>query len=169
MRILSALDTDRDTTWERDLLAGRFANVDTAALQDAWARASRTFARINQVHWGSNDVKWLAEDGTAHPGVPENYWPGWKNVRAFIGTGSMPGSGVMSIKEYATSKAKGRAAKGTSPLVVAEAMDADAQSALQWCATQAAATGELRRTVDDIAAMARLGNGRADATGRTSD
>jgi hypothetical protein len=152
-----SMDPDRDMTWERDLLAGRFASVDTAALQDAWARASRTFARINQVHWGAIDVKWLPEACTAHPGVPENYWPGWKTVRAFIATGSMPGSGVASIKEYATSQARGKPAKGTSPLAVSEAMDSDAQAALKWCATQASATGELRRTVDDIAAMARLG------------
>lgn len=152
-----SMDPGRDASWERDLLAGRFAEVDSAALQDAWARASRTFARVTQVHWGDIDVKWLPEANTAHPYGPKSWWPGWKDVRAFIGTGSMPGSGVASIKDHVAAVARGQMAKGTSPLAVADAMEGDAQAALAWCATQAAATGELRRTVDDIAAMARLG------------
>jgi hypothetical protein len=134
-------------------LAVRFPGVPSDRLSRAWSAASRVFPTITRFFWGDIDLRWQPEACISHPKVK-----GFYTVEDFMRGGTMPGSGLLNIVEWRTRTAAGEKAS-PGPMEIAQALSADAGEALKLAsAMRADATGELRSTLDDILAMAHLGN-----------
>lgn len=143
-------------TFER-LTAARFPGADVPTLTAAWADASKTFPWITRFFWGDIDIKWFPEACRSKKG----FYSG----RDFIEGGTMPGAGVMNIIEWRTEVLAGRKPSATTPLDIADTLDANATRALRALPTlrqasvaPATSAREYAATLDDIEAMALLGS-----------
>ncbi len=136
------------------VLAARFPETPPGALHDAWQAASKIIPQVNRFHWRNWDFMWAVE-------ICSDQRKGFHTVEDFITCGTMEGSGLVSIKDYVARRQKKQAIGGTSPLVVADRLDAHAAAAAKALAFIRAKGGkrgkELDRTLSDIDAMSRLG------------
>jgi hypothetical protein len=138
-----------DSLFQRTL-AIRFPQVDAATLFAASSTASRIIPQITRFFWGDIDLKWFPEACLSHP-----KYRGFFTVKHFAEGESMPGAGVLSIRDYRAGK------KGVTPIQVAEALRSDAAATLKLVAAlrpAQAGSKELRLTLGDYEAMAWLGN-----------
>lgn len=127
-------------------LASRFPGTDALALHRAWAAASQVFPLITRFFWGDIDLKWFPEASLSHP-----RHHGYYTVRDFMEGSAMPGSGVLSIREWRAG------ASGISPLTIADSLAVSAASALGALpALRMQASVELRNTLGDIESMSQL-------------
>ncbi|HTV22715.1 MAG TPA: hypothetical protein VMG12_28695 [Polyangiaceae bacterium] len=147
------------------LVGQRFPNIDAARLLDAWQNASLIYPLVTGFHWGEYDFQWYIEGCRSRPG-PAQTASGFHDVNRFISLGVHPGTDNIPIPAYVTSVVEGKAAKGTTPLQVADRISARADAALKTLdaslasasATRAAPPNdELQQTLGDIRAMAYLG------------
>lgn len=146
------LSYDPDLKDERlaRLVARRFPGVDDEALRRAWHEASMVFPLITRFFWGDIDLKWYPEACLSHP-----RHRGYYTVKHFMDGQTMPGSGVMNIRDYVAGKRTGQ-----TPLEIASALEAGAAAGLESLhALRARARGnsELAATLLDIEAMSWLG------------
>lgn len=146
-------------TFQR-LTAARFSSADISKLTTAWADASKTFPYITRFFWGDIDVKWLPEACLSNPSHK-----GYYTVRHFVEGGTMPGAGVLNILEWRASYLAKQKPTGVTPLEIAATLEANATNALKALPTlqraaikPAANATEYRATLNDIEAMAHLGN-----------
>jgi hypothetical protein len=140
----------------RNALASRFPGVDAAALQKTWKDASQVMPLISRFFWGDIDLRWFPEACLSHPRSR-----GFYTVRNFAEGESMPGSGVLDIRTWRARKLAGQALEGTSPLEIADGLAASAAAVLKTLPAfgpPPASNAELRQTLNDMAAMAHLGN-----------
>jgi hypothetical protein len=131
------------------LVARRFPAADAAALQSAWHHASMVFPLITRFFWGDIDLKWFPEACLSHP-----RHRGYYTVRHFMEGASMPGSGVLNIRDFLDGKSAAH-----TPLDIATQLETAAALALDAIpALRRAAAGhaELNATLLDIEAMAWL-------------
>ncbi len=155
------LGYDPDLSNERlqSLLAERFQLSDTAAAElfAAWQDASMIYPLTTGFHWGRFDFQWYIEGSKSRPD-PARTPTGFHDLNRFISLPPHPESGYVSIPDYVKATREGAAPAGTTPLQVAEHLHAHADRALA-AADRFPRTGtaELRRTLEDIRAMAHLG------------
>jgi hypothetical protein len=144
-----------DSLFER-AAAARFPQVDAAKFMAAWAEASRIFPAMTSFLWGDIDLRWMPEANISHP-----RYKGFYTVRDYIEGSTMPGSGVLDIREWRRRKLAGEAVNGTTPVEVADRIAEHARrtlAALPELRKGEAANRELRTTLNDMEAMALLGN-----------
>jgi len=138
-----------DSLFQRTL-AVRFPRADAGTLFAASSTASRIIPQITRFFWGDIDLKWFPEACLSHP-----KYRGFFTVKHFVEGESMPGAGVLSIRDYLAGK------KGITPVQVAENLRSDAAATLKLVAALRPSQGgskELRLTLGDYEAMAWLGN-----------
>jgi hypothetical protein len=145
-------------------LAARFPGVDGARLAEAMAEAGRIIPQLNRFYWNDIDLKWTPETCQSHPtfrwGVK-----GFHTVAHIAAGQPMPGTRIMSISDFVKGLRAGRAATGQTPPEVVAALRGHAHRCLELLAglgDRAAMPKELRLTVGDQEAMARLGLYYAD-------
>jgi hypothetical protein len=124
------------------------------AMHEALARASRILPLVTRLHWENFDFQWYPEACTSH-----RTYKGFHTVRHFAEGRSMPGEGLMSIKDWAERAAGGKATEGPTPQQVAEAIRGHAAAARGLAAgIDPKGDKELRLTMGDVEAMAHLGD-----------
>jgi hypothetical protein len=142
------------------LVHQRFANVDAAALLDAWQSASLIYPLVTGFHWGEYDFQWYIEGCRSRPG-PAQSASGFHDVERFITQPVHPGTDNIAIPRYVASVVQGPPTPGTTPFRVADLLTARADAALTALNGLRAGPGqegdELRETLGDIRAMALLG------------
>jgi hypothetical protein len=134
-------------------LAARFPQVPSATLYVASASASRIIPQVTRFFWGNIDVRWFPEACTQKSG--------FYTVKQFVDGESMPGSGILNIRQWRSRIAKGAAMEAITPLQVADALKGHAAKTLGLVAELRPMQGdnkELRLTLGDCEAMAHLGN-----------
>jgi len=152
-----------DDFFERTLDA-RFPGAGKA-IHGALARASRILPAVTRLHWEDFDFQWYPEACTSHP-----KYKGFHTVRHFAEGRSMPGEGLMSIKEWAERQAGKKAMDGPTPHEIAEAIRGHAAAARALAAgVDPKGDKELRLTKADVEAMALLGDYYAEKIGAAAD
>ncbi|MCD6303587.1 MAG: hypothetical protein J7M21_01325, partial [Planctomycetes bacterium] len=150
-----------DLTLTRDYfekrLARRFPTVDAALLYDTWATASRIIPQVNRFFFRVNDFQFAPEGCIFNRG--------FLDVNHFFRYPPLPGSGILSVQQYASAVLKGVEPDGMTPMEVADKLDAMADAALAGVAKlrkSPSASKELAATLTDIEAMSFLGRYYAD-------
>ena len=152
------------------LVRQRFGGIDAVKLLDAWQNASLIYPLVTGFHWGEFDFQWYIEGCRSRPG-PAQTASGFHDVNRFITLGAHPATDNITIPRYVDSVTTGKSLPGTTPLQVADRLDALSDSALATLdalplpsgpggAAQGGSSrraGELKKTLGDIRAMARLG------------
>lgn len=163
------------------VLAARFPGVDAERLFAASTAASKIIPQITRFFWGDLDFRWFPEACVHKVGRTRFY-----TVVDFMKGVTMPGTGLLNIREWRQRRREGKPMAGKSPLDVAAALDEAADTALQWVAVlratpASAGNRELRLTLGDYEAMALLGHyyaekirgacdlARFDASGEPAD
>jgi hypothetical protein len=153
-----------DALFERTL-AQRFPEVPAGPLLEAWGAASRIIPQVTRFFWGDIDVRWFPEACLSHPRVR-----GFYTVRHFIEGETMPGSGILNIRQYRSRRLGKMPMQGITPLQVAEQLDAYSERACELstglirkgdsarrAAGKESMDKDLRRTLLDLEAFAHLG------------
>jgi hypothetical protein len=136
-------------------LAVHFPEVPASKLLTAWKAASRVLPEITRFIWQPNDYQWLPEACCSHP-----TYKGFYTVADFMNGNGMPESGDLNIRQWRERLLKNQQVDGLTPLQVAARLREEAQSALRDLKALRSGAGsnkELRQTLDDIEAQARLG------------
>jgi len=136
-------------------LAARFPEVSSQPLLAAWTAASQVVPEITRFIWEPNDFQWLPEACSSHPS-----YKGFYTVADFMRGQGMPESGDLNIRQWRDHWLKHEPMDGWTPLQVAAQLRAEAQTALRGLDTlrpRAGGNKELRLTLGDIEAQARLG------------
>jgi hypothetical protein len=144
-----------DASFERTL-AWRFREVPGAKLFAASSAASKTIPQVTRFFWGDIDLKWFPEACISHP--RQN---GFYTVKHFIEGETMPGMGILNIRNWRDRLLAGQPMEGLTPPQVAGALTNHALETLRLVSElrpQAGANKELRLTLGDFEAMAHLGN-----------
>lgn len=139
----------------RKILAARFPQVPSDKLFTAWAAASRVFPYITRFFWGDIDLRWFPEACMRYPS-PRGFY----TVKDFMLGQTMPGSGVLNIRQWILENKTPVEGEGITPLEIAGSLEQHAQEALKLLPElrlQQTLDRELRRTLGDIEAMAYLG------------
>ncbi|GAB4130927.1 hypothetical protein [Thermopirellula anaerolimosa] len=163
-----------DEHFER-VLTARFRQAHAPELFQALRESSQIIPLVNRFHWEDYDFQWFPEACISHP----TRYKGFHTVRDFITGRTMPGSGILDVRQYGdAAMGKSRQRYSTprgeggvvlenlldqspriTPLQVAEQLRAHAEAALRLAAAiDPGDDRELRETLDDITAMAHLGN-----------
>ena len=153
-----------DTLFERTLDI-HFPEAAPGKLFAAMAAASKIIPQVTRFIWSGNDLAWFPEACISHPSHK-----GFYTVKDFIGGAVMPGSGIVNISAYAEAVAQNKSVDGISPPQVAAALRDYATQTLNLLnqMPDKVTDKELRLTLGDLKAMARLGNYYADKiTGAT--
>lgn len=160
-------DPDLSNDRLQSLLAERFnLSADAAAqLFAAWQDASMIYPLTTGFHWGRFDFQWYIEASKSRPD-PARTPTGFHDLNRFITLPPHPESSNVSIPDYVAAVQRGVAPAGTTPLQVAEQLHRHADHALAVVDTVVSggrrdrdpdSAAELRRTLEDIRAMAHLG------------
>ena len=134
-------------------VAVRFPEAPAARLYLALASASRIIPQTTRFFWRDLDFMWFPEACLQNRG--------FFTVLDFAQGTTMPGSGILNLRQWRARVARDAAMDGITPLQVAETLQADARTALAIVAELRPAQGgnqELRLTLGDCEAMAHLGN-----------
>jgi hypothetical protein len=145
-----------DSLFDRTLTV-RFPEASAGKLFAAYCAASRVIPQINRFFWaaGGNDYGWFAEACIHHPGGSKGFY----TVVDFMNGKTMPDSGILDIAAFCDRTLKDKEIVGITPPQVAEALKADASTALALLSEMPEAKEkELRLTLGDLAAMAYLGD-----------
>ncbi len=150
-----SFDPTLPTSFFEQTLAHHFRGVDRVALEKAWAASSQVFPLITRFFWGDIDLKWYPEASLSHP-----RHHGYYTVRDFAEGSTMPGSGVLSIREWRRLSLAQQPMTGTTPLQIASALEASATPALAALPKlrSGRVSKELNNTLGDIESMSHLAN-----------
>jgi hypothetical protein len=136
------------------LIADRFKIAQGAQLHAAWQAASRIIPLVNRTRYVPWDYMWWVEGCRGN--LLDKSIQGFHTVDIFLDPrwGGMEGTAHIGIPEFVA----GKKTSGITPLASADQLDAFAQAALQGAAEISAdGNAELRETLGDIRAQARLG------------
>jgi hypothetical protein len=139
----------------KQMMAGWFPEVSADELFAAWTAASRVIPEATRFNWMPNDFQWFPEACWSRP----NY-KGFYTVRDFMEGHGMPESGGLNIREWRERLLKNQPMDGLTPFQAAAQLRDDANTALRGVERMRPKTGadqELKLTLGDIEAMARLG------------
>lgn len=140
-----------DALFER-ALARRFPEVPAAKLFRASAAASQIIPQTTRFFWGDIDLRWFPEACKRY----RHFY----DVKDFVAGETMPGSGILNIREWRLRRLAGQEMNGLTPLQIAENLKAYAQETLALVDELRPLQGsnkELRLTLGDFQAMAHLG------------
>lgn len=143
-----------DSHFERALFA-RHPKAPSRPLFRALQGASHVMPLATRFFWGDIDLKWYPEACLSHPRSK-----GFYTVRHFMGGITMPGSGVLCIRDWRMRLAARQPMTETTPLEIAAALDgAASETFASLDVLRDAATGdpELRKTITDCEALGWLG------------
>lgn len=141
------------------VLGARFPGADAEATFEALRAAAQTMPLITRFFWGDIDLKWFPEACWSNP----RRYGGFHTVRKFIEGGTMPGAGVLDIRDWRERLAARRPMAGTTPPEIADALDGAAARTLAAVAALRGAppprerANEFAATLDDCEALATLG------------
>lgn len=140
------------------LVGQRFPGIDGAKLLAAWQHASMIYPLVTGFHWANFDFQWYIEACRSRP-EPAKTATGFHSVETFINQGVHPGTDNLTIPRYVAGVTSGSMPAGTTPLQVAERIDAhvDAVLAPGALAPPRAGGREYAETARDITLMATLG------------
>ncbi|MFC1760545.1 hypothetical protein ACFL6U_00515 [Planctomycetota bacterium] len=134
----------------KDHLQYRFPEVPADTLYDAWKTASKIVPQTTRFFWRNWDYEWYVEGCKG---------PNFITVQDFMNGNTMEDSGILNIADYCERVVNQQAIPEKTPVAVADALSDLANSTL--CLVKELGTGfenaELKQTVNDIIAFARLG------------
>jgi hypothetical protein len=134
-------------------LGARFPQAPAAKLSEALTAASRIIPQTTRFFWRDLDFKWFPEACVQSSG--------FFTVQDFAQGETMPGSGILNIRQWRYRLAKGAVMEGITPLQAAASLQYNASKALALVSELRPPQGgnkELRLTLGDCEAMAHLGN-----------
>ncbi|HEU4589847.1 MAG TPA: hypothetical protein VFS13_02975, partial [Steroidobacteraceae bacterium] len=105
------------------LVGQRFPGVDGAKLLAAWQDASMIYPLVTGFHWANFDFQWYIEACRSRPG-PAKTASGFHSVETFIAQPVHPATDNLTIPRYVAGVLSGEMPAGTTPLQVAERIDA---------------------------------------------
>ena len=112
---------------------------------------------VTGFHWADFDFQWYIEACRSRPG-PAKTVSGFHSVETFITQPVHPGTDNIPIPKYVAGLLSNAVPEGTTPLMVADRIDARADAALNSLKTfRPTKDAELASTLDDIRMMAWLG------------
>jgi hypothetical protein len=138
------------------MLAARFPGVPASKLHEALAYASKTMPQVTRFFWRDLDFKWFPEAN-----IQSGNGTGFFSVADFINGQTMPGSGILNVRQWRARWLKRGKMEGITPLQVAEELRrnaAAAHRAVEELRPVAGKSKELRLTLGDAEAMADLGD-----------
>lgn len=148
-------DPTLDREFFEKVLATRFPGTPAAVFYDAWQSASKIIPLVNRFHWNDWDFMWSVE-------ACIDRQKGFHTVDDFIKGKPMEHSGMISIPDFVDRQLAHQPVSETTPVQVAARLRRHATEALSLVARIRRKTPgsgkELRRTLSDVEAMARLGN-----------
>ncbi|MHC4680979.1 MAG: carbohydrate-binding protein [Planctomycetota bacterium] len=139
------------------IIQQRYPHLSGRDLFAAWQQASMIYPKTTGFHWGSLDFQWYIEACKSRSG-PAQTPTGFHDVNRFISLPPHSGTDFVSIPDYVNNLVAGRDTSGTTPIGVSSQIHAHADKALKILDGLAhGGDKELRRTLEDIKAMAYLG------------
>jgi hypothetical protein len=143
-----------------NILANRFPEVNAQTLFDAWAKGSQIVPLVNRFHNSPNyqlDYQWYPEACySCREGG--NTFGGFNNVFSFINSAPQKGEGLLSINEYTDNQLNSSITTGITPIQVAQSLMDISNQVISLSSSMGNITDkELRQTINDIKAMAYLG------------
>ncbi len=127
-----------------------FPEVSSEVMYDAWLTASKIIPLTTRFFWRDWDFQWYPEGCKSRKLI---------TVKEFMGGNTMQGSGILNIADYCEKVVNKEQISNTTPLDVANKLEAYAhQTLLMIDGIEAAENAELKLTKNDIMAFAHLGN-----------
>jgi hypothetical protein len=141
-----------------NIIQSRFPTVNSQEMFYAWQSASMIYPLVTGFHWGALDFQWYIESGQSQPSVSKTP-SGYHDITNFINLKPHDGTDYIAIPAYVKALLSNAEIKGTTPLQLADKILKTADNALSWAEKQGQVNSqELQVTIDDIKAMAWLGN-----------
>jgi hypothetical protein len=140
-----------------EMLRGRFPGVDAATLYAASSAASKIIPQATRFFWGDIDVRWFPEANARNDRGTHFY-----TVAEFMNGITMPGTGIMNIRQWRYKLLNREPLNALSPLDAADSLAGAADTTLRLVVALRADRSflrnrELRLTLGDYEAMAHLG------------
>jgi hypothetical protein len=140
-----------------EMLRGRFPGVDAATLYAASCAASKIIPQATRFFWGDIDVRWFPEANARNDRGTHFY-----TVTEFMNGVTMPGTGILNIRQWRYKLLNHEPLNALSPLDAADALAGAADTTLRLVGLLRADQSflrnrELRLTLGDYEAMAYLG------------
>lgn len=138
------------------ILAARFPDVSSSTLYAASNAASAIIPAITSFFWGDIDLKWFPEACLSSPRSK-----GFYTVRHFVEGSTMPGSGIVDIREWRKRLQEKRPMQGFTPLQIADRLSGLALETDRLVAElrrHSPLSEELAATLDDFTCFALLGH-----------
>jgi hypothetical protein len=140
-----------------EMLRARFPGVDAVTLYAASSAASKIIPQATRFFWGDIDVRWFPEANARNDRGTHFY-----TVAEFMNGITMPGTGIMNIRQWRYKLLNQEPLNAISPLDVADSLAGAADTTLRLVAALRADQSflqnrELRLTLGDYEAMAQLG------------
>ena len=104
-------------------LAKRFPKTNAALIYDTWQAASQIVPQVNSFFFRVNDFQFSPE------GCIDNR--GFLSLDQFFEHPPLRGSGILSVQDYAATVLAGKSFDGTTPMEVADRLEALAQKSLE--------------------------------------
>ena len=153
-----------DPTLDNERIAGlvgqRFPGIDAPKLLRAWQDASMIYPLVTGFHWADFDFQWYIEACRSRPG-PAKTASGFHSVDTFIDQKVHPATNNIPIPAYVAGVIAGKLPAGTTPLQVADQIDARADAAVdsmkQLSQRPTKNMAEFDATSNDLLLMATLG------------
>lgn len=126
-------------------------------LFQAWAEASRILPEFHCTHWHDFDFQWYPEGCCMYRPEPLDKLC-FADIHEFMDCRAMPGTGNLSVREYAGKIRRGERISGITPPAMAESIERHADNAVQLLESLPQDLGtEWERTRSDILGMSLLG------------
>ena len=141
------------------LVEQRFPGVTGEQLLAAWQHASMIYPLVTGFHWANFDFQWYIEACRSRP-APAKTASGFHSVETFINQPVHPGTDNLTIPQYVAGVTSREMPPGTTPLQVADRIDAQVDAVFAKPNVSPPAgkhQHELAATLGDIQMMANLG------------
>jgi hypothetical protein len=154
-----AYDPNLDNVRITALIKRRHPTLDAGKFLAAWQNASMIYPLVTGFHWANFDFQWYIEGCRSRPG-PAKTATGFHSVETFIQQPVHPGTDNITIPRYVAGIVSGDMPKGTTPLQLADRIDARADAARAGFGelnAQQSRDPEASATLADILVMSTLG------------
>jgi hypothetical protein len=143
------------------LVGQRFPGIDARAFLLLWQDASMIYPLVTGFHWADFDFQWYIEGCRSRP-APAKTESGFHSVETFINQPVHPGTSNLTIPAFVAGAIAGTIPTGTTPMQVADQIDARADRVLGSLAKFTrqrihASNAGFRATVGDLQLMSYLG------------
>ena len=148
-------DPDLPDSLFEQILAARFPGAPAGKIYGAISAASKTMPQITRFFWRDLDFEWFPEAN-----IQSGHGSGFFTVANFIAGQTMPGSGILNVRQWRARSLEGKKMDGITPPQVAAELQKNAAEAHRFVEELRPVEGknkELRLTLGDADAMADLG------------